>query len=351
MAHSVRYQVFLSSTYTDLKEERAEVLQALWEMDCIPTGMEAFVASNEDQWQVIKRVIEECDYYVLIIGGRYGTVTDEGVSYTEKEYRYAKKLGIPVLAFVHAEPESIAVGKTEKEDEGRRKLSAFREAVMNAHPVRAWKTAQELGGLVSRSLGRESRINPRPGWVRNDGAVSTLELLEKVAQLTADNQTLRMEASERREAGGSHYDEGLSSGGDIFKITGTRSLTKDGTYDRYNETWHLETTWDNLFKRLGPILLNEAAEEALKNSLNALGYRGVAKGYRLNSASISNESFAELLIQFRALGFIDRGNKKRGVNDHHSYWRITERGDRHLVSLLAKRKIEVEGADQDEEAF
>ena len=69
MTQSVRYQVFLSSTYTDLKEERAEVLQAIWEMDCIPTGMEAFLATNESQWQVIKRVIDECDYYVLIIGG------------------------------------------------------------------------------------------------------------------------------------------------------------------------------------------------------------------------------------------------------------------------------------------
>lgn len=92
MSYSVRHQIFVSSTFTDLVEERAEVIQALWELDCIPTGMEAFVASNEDQWSVIKRVIEECDYYVLIVGGRYGSVNSDGVSYTEKEYRYAKKL-------------------------------------------------------------------------------------------------------------------------------------------------------------------------------------------------------------------------------------------------------------------
>ena len=89
--YSIRHQVFVSSTFTDLREERAEVIQAIWELDCIPTGMEAFVASNESQWDVIKRVIDECDYYVLIIGGRYGSVTEEGISYTEKEYRYAKK--------------------------------------------------------------------------------------------------------------------------------------------------------------------------------------------------------------------------------------------------------------------
>src|SRR4028119_1976770 len=141
MSYSVRYQVFVSSTYTDLKEERAEVLQAIWELDCIPTGMEAFVASNESQWEVIKRVINECDYYVLIIGGRYGSLTEEGISYTEKEYRYARELGIPVLAFVHSKPDEIPSGKSEKSTELCEKLEQFRSEVMSAHPVRSWSTA------------------------------------------------------------------------------------------------------------------------------------------------------------------------------------------------------------------
>ncbi|WP_420830026.1 DUF4062 domain-containing protein [Croceicoccus hydrothermalis] len=93
MSYSVRYQVFVSSTFTDLKEERAEVIQAPWEMDCIPTGMEAFVASNEDQWSGIQKVIDESDYYVLIIGGRYGSLTSEGISYTEKNINTRKTRG------------------------------------------------------------------------------------------------------------------------------------------------------------------------------------------------------------------------------------------------------------------
>ena len=60
-----RYQVFVSSTYTDLKEERRHVTQALMEMDCIPAGMELFPAADEEQWEFIKRVIDDCDYYLL----------------------------------------------------------------------------------------------------------------------------------------------------------------------------------------------------------------------------------------------------------------------------------------------
>jgi Domain of unknown function (DUF4062) len=83
-----RYQVFVSSTYADLQEERDAVFQTLMRMDCIPAGMELFPAIDEEQFEFIKKVIDGCDYYVLIIGGRYGSLTPEGISYTKKEYDY-----------------------------------------------------------------------------------------------------------------------------------------------------------------------------------------------------------------------------------------------------------------------
>jgi len=64
-----RYQVFVSSTYADLQQERQKVIQALMEMDCIPAGMELFPAADEEQWEFIKQIIDDCDYYILIIGG------------------------------------------------------------------------------------------------------------------------------------------------------------------------------------------------------------------------------------------------------------------------------------------
>ena len=54
-----RYQVFVSSTYADLKEERSKVIQALMEMDCIPAGMELFPAADEEQWAFIQKVIDD----------------------------------------------------------------------------------------------------------------------------------------------------------------------------------------------------------------------------------------------------------------------------------------------------
>jgi hypothetical protein len=62
-----RYQVFVSSTFVDLQNERQKVIHALLEQDCFPSGMELFPAANDDQWTLIKKVINECDYYLVII--------------------------------------------------------------------------------------------------------------------------------------------------------------------------------------------------------------------------------------------------------------------------------------------
>ena len=121
-----RYQVFVSSTFEDLQEERKEVMQALLELDCIPAGMELFPAANEDQWSLIKRVIDDSDYYILIIGGRYGSTNEEGKSYTQMEYEYAIRTKKPTIAFLHKNPSMIPSGKCEQDPEKKKKLDDFK---------------------------------------------------------------------------------------------------------------------------------------------------------------------------------------------------------------------------------
>ncbi len=86
-------------------------------MDCFPAGMESFPANDNEQLEFIKTIIKDCDYYVLIIGGRYGSLTSDGISYTEAEYNYAKELKIPVIAFIHKEPDNLPVNKSDTNPE------------------------------------------------------------------------------------------------------------------------------------------------------------------------------------------------------------------------------------------
>jgi nucleoside 2-deoxyribosyltransferase len=163
-----RYQVFVSSTFTDLQEERKEVIQALLEMDCIPAGMELFPAANDDQWTLIKKVIDDCDYYIVIVAGRYGSLhpTSE-ISYTEMEYNYAIEQGKPVIGLLHKSPNAISEEKTEKSEAGRNKLENFRE-IVERKTCRYWTNASELKSQVFSSLFKTIKSHPAIGWVKAD---------------------------------------------------------------------------------------------------------------------------------------------------------------------------------------
>jgi hypothetical protein len=91
-----RYEIFISSTFRDLKAERQAVLEAILELGHFPAGMEIFPAANATPWTLIETIIKDCDYYVLIIGGMYGSTDETGVSYTEREYDLALRCGFPL---------------------------------------------------------------------------------------------------------------------------------------------------------------------------------------------------------------------------------------------------------------
>ena len=109
-----KYQVFVSSTYDDLKKEREQVVAAILKMGHIPIGMEMFNASDDEQWRIIEAHIRQSDYYVVVIAHRYGSTTPDGTSYTEKEYDFALKNGVPILGFelakgVNWPPDAVVV--------------------------------------------------------------------------------------------------------------------------------------------------------------------------------------------------------------------------------------------------
>src|SRR5215471_7198827 len=113
------YSVFVSSTYEDLREERAAVQKALLQLHCMPIGMELFGSADEETWEFIQRQIENCDYYVVILADKYGSTGADGLSFTEKEYDYAREIKKPVLAFVHGNRGGIPRDKTEQDSEKR----------------------------------------------------------------------------------------------------------------------------------------------------------------------------------------------------------------------------------------
>ena len=85
-----KLQVFVSSRYEDLKEERQAAVEAILRAKHIPAGMELFTAGDQSQMQAIRQWIDESDVFLLILGGRYGTIEQtSGKSYILLEYEHA----------------------------------------------------------------------------------------------------------------------------------------------------------------------------------------------------------------------------------------------------------------------
>ncbi len=165
VAMDKRYRVFVSSTFTDLQLERHHAMQAMLAMDCFPAGMELFPASDDDQWTLIKRVIDECDYYILILAGRYGSMSPDGFGYTEKEYDYAVSVKKPVMGFLHVKPGSLPLDKSEQDPKLRKKLEAFR-AKVKKRMCQFWASSEDLETKISTSLPKLIKSHPAAGWVK-----------------------------------------------------------------------------------------------------------------------------------------------------------------------------------------
>lgn len=341
---SKKYQVFVSSTYHDLLVERQEIMHVLLELDCIPSGMELFPAADDDQWSLIKGVIDDCDYYIVVIAGRYGSLGPSGQSYTEMEYRYALEIGKPIMAFLHADPLTISAKETEPTDEGKEKLKAFR-AFAQLKMCKLWANADALGSVVSRSLVTLMKQRPGIGWVRGDRILNVdasneiLRLRDQVAELS----TLRTQPPQGSVD--------LAQGDELFEVHVSYRSSKE--YETYTWNHTVQFVWSELFFTVGPMLMGEAStaeinerirKEVRKRVLTTFGEEGDTdvdeshQGHDVTDYQIEVllTDLETILVQFIALGYIIQKEKQRSVKDRGDYWTLTPYG---LVIMTQLRAV------------
>jgi nucleoside 2-deoxyribosyltransferase len=198
-----KLQVFVSSTFEDLKEERQAAVSTILESGHIPAGMELFSATDQTQKEVIKKWIDESDVYMLILGGRYGSIDpDSGNSYTEWEYNYATEVKKPLFAVVindDALDAKVAKdGRSMIEQINPQLLTEFRTTVLSNMSsffsdykdikLAIWQSITELNG-------RENLV----GWVSGSEVPDDQKLLienakleGKIDELTIENKSLKI---------------------------------------------------------------------------------------------------------------------------------------------------------------
>lgn len=195
-----RLQVFVSSTYVDLIEERQSAVSAILKSGHIPAGMELFTAGDQSQWEIIKRWIDESDVYMLILGGRYGSVEESsGVSYTELEYNYAVENGKPLFAVVITEDalekKVKEHGMSALEKERPSELKLFKELVLS-NMSSFYEDEKDIRLAVMESLPEISATRDLSGWVSGSEVPDTKGLVDEITKLNKDVANLVKENSE-----------------------------------------------------------------------------------------------------------------------------------------------------------
>ncbi len=316
-----RYQVFVSSTFWDLKEERAKVIATLTKLDCFPAAMEFFYATSTPPWELIKQVIDKCDYYLVIIAGRYGSEHAQlKLSFTELEFKYALSKNKPVAGFIHADPERIELGKTERVPTAARKLEAFKKLVRK-NTCAPWTTADGLGLEVAVAIQKLQRDFPAAGWVPSTAAADPARenaLRERIASLEADIAALR--------ATPTTIVKNLERGTDIITFVMQYKLShweeRKGTL--------VKISWDEIFVMAGRYLLTNGPSSNLHSHLDST--IGSAKlKVKFDHATMDNETFRDMVIQLHGLGLLKR-------NNNGGAWGLTPYGESYLTTLALRKR-------------
>ncbi|MBN7807271.1 DUF4062 domain-containing protein [Agrobacterium rosae] len=326
-----KYQVFVSSTFRDLVNERQDTIRNILDLNHIPAGMELFPAADVEQLSYIKKVIDECDYYLLIVGGRYGSLDAEGISFTEREYDYAVETGKFVIAFVHGEPEELPVKNSDITPELAASLKKFREKVMDGRLVRSWTNRQDLQLVVLKSLMHAFSTNPQVGWIRGNAAAND-EVLEQSNKALQENVQLRQELADIKRKQQPVFDD-LASLDDSFKVRFTYSYF-NGRQTSYPDDSYM-LTWRRIFVALAAELttakIDEVISTAVSQALKESGY-----GRRLSNLNKLDK--AQIKVQFHALGLIDLKVSQTTKGGVAEFIYLSEKGRSLFMEAMAVRR-------------
>ncbi|WP_171011993.1 DUF4062 domain-containing protein [Hathewaya histolytica] len=320
-----RYQVFISSTFVDLKEEREEVMKAILSLDCFPAGMELFPASNQSQFDYIKRIIDKSDYYILIIAGRYGTEDTDCIGFTEKEYDYARSKGIPVYSFIYKNIDRIERGKTDKSEVKLKKLKSFIEKVSKDKMCSYWENKDQLSNGVEKSLRKGFKDDPRNGWIK--GHLSNIN--NDIENIKKENEKLQKLVQELKAKISEDEFSDVLIKGDRSIIIFYDVIRKD-TSKLSGKS--IKLTWNILFKNLQGYFYDYVEFDMSKSSIEHMLSKYLESD-ELTQIKIHTDDFNKIIYYFEELGLLNIME-----SEFESYVKISDKGKKYYKQLCIHKK-------------
>jgi hypothetical protein len=185
-----KLQVFISSTYDDMLEERKNAVEAILQSNHIPTGMELFTSGDDSQIEIIKRWIDDADVFLLILGGRYGSIEKKTKkSFVQLEYEYAVEQKKQIFTIVLNDQEGFdkkkkLLGADALEQVYSDQYNEFRRLITEQKITRFYNTPEELKPHIILKLQEIEGLPGNHGWISYKELESVEELSVQYAMLT-----------------------------------------------------------------------------------------------------------------------------------------------------------------------
>lgn len=330
-----KYQVFISSTYTDMRAERQAAVEAILDAGHIPAGMELFAASDKEQMEVIKGWIDESDIFMLILGGRYGSVDPgTGKSYIQLEYEHAVATGKPFFA-LYLTDKAIAdkakgpLGLDATERHDTRALNEFRATVKGklCSEIEDVKDIKIQVPKSIRNLGEKHKLG---GWVRASAVLDVAPLMSELAVLRQENGLLKA-AAKHAATDGKKSGATLSAPQDGFSESALDAKlelhlkcqsVRSNRLHKSNETW--SGTYLKMFSLIAAKLLEEPYDTTVRAYIRSL----IQAELSVDSVELDEAEFQSMKLKLVALGVIEL---KKSAS--HLSWLLTENGKALMMKL------------------
>ena len=321
-----RYQVFVSSTFEDLREERSAAIEALLRIDCIPAGMELFPAADDDSWTLIKSVIDDCDYYLVIVAGRYGSISPGTTrSYTHLEYEYALEIGKPTIALIHSKPGELAAGKCERSEEGRKRLEEFR-ADLRKKNCRLWADRAELVSGVFTGVQHLKKTRPAVGWVKSNAVPDSAK--DELLRLRGQVDTLDFALAAACSRNAPDDVDQLAKGAETTRLS--------VQYPDEAAEWK-DVRWDDIIRAVLPQTYGGGA--SARDVASALvGLMETETRKPESSATLSRSDYGKVMNQLVALGLVEPRPHPHAITE--TQWFATPYGQKVGSRMVSIKKAE-----------
>ncbi len=330
-----KLQIFLSSTYTDLMDLRLAAIEAILAAGHIPATMEQFTPGDETALEVIQRWIKDSDAFILLLGGRFGSIEPKsGKSYVQIEYELALQFGKPLFGMIMSEEalqcrvEELGLDVAD-EREHQSQYRDFKQIVQQK--LCSWfSDGKDIRAIIFQKLPEWDQRDDLAGWVRGNDAISP-QVTEELARLSQENASLR----ESLARSSSQTYEGLSFerlvellkgepvSGELFSYLSTIEAPQDPQTARFCATFgilhighFLELNMEGLSRGLlrGLKTGGNSAVDSVYQAMNKLVFYGLVnrdtsseKGFVIYKLTDTGRKFKNQLLamgsqEFRMFG-------------------------------------------------